>query len=406
MVTQQFKKTDLGHLPMDWDVVQTEDILKNSKGAIKIGPFGSQLKKDILVASGKKVYGQENVYNKDFDLGDRYITEAKFNELKSCELRSGDVVISMMGTVGKCTIVPKGIEQGIMDSHLLKLEIDEAKFDKNFLLHLIGESEIIKRQIRKLSVGGIMEGLSSTIVKQLNFPSPPLTEQRKIADILTTVDGQIEQTNQLIEKTKELKKGLMQKLLNRGIGHTKFKKVEFGEIPNEWEVISLGELFKVKSGQGLPANKIVEGNHPVYGGNGINAYHKEYLFEEEKIVIGRVGAKCGCVHLSKSKSWITDNALYISEKTKDFNDKFMFYLLNFLDLNKYANKNAQPVISGQKIYSIFVGMPNVDEQMKIADILSLVDLEIGYYELNKERLSELKKGLMQNLLTGKIRVNV
>ena len=144
----------------------------------------------------------------------------------------------------------------------------------------------------------------------------------------------------------------------------------------------------------------------MYGGNGIAAYHNEYIFTEPKLVIGRVGAKCGCVHMTQEKSWITDNALYITDKKIEFDDKYMFYLLGFMDLNKYANQSAQPVISGAKIYEIKSALPTVSEQRKIADIILGVDTQIEEYETKKKKLQEVKKGLMQKLLTGQIRVRV
>lgn len=209
----EFKQTEIGEIPVEWVSINTEEILLDKKGAIKIGPFGSQLKKNILVDKGVKVYGQENVFQNDFSIGDRYITSDKFDELRTCELKSGDIIISMMGTVGKCVIAPDNIEKGIMDSHLLRLQIDAKKFCKEFLMQLVSESQIVYKQIKKLSVGGIMEGLSSYIIKQLKYPCPPIPEQQKIARILFAIDKQIIQYEDKYNKLNILKRSLMQKLL-------------------------------------------------------------------------------------------------------------------------------------------------------------------------------------------------
>lgn len=159
-----FRQTKLGWIPDDWEVIDTEKMLKNKKGAIKIGPFGSQLKKEFFVKNGYKVYGQENIFENDFSIGDRFVDSDRFNQLKTCQLEVGDFAISMMGTVGKCAIIPDSIQTGIMDSHLFRLQIDENVYDKNLLIHLF-TSDMIK----KLSVGGIMDGLSSKIVKSLRL---------------------------------------------------------------------------------------------------------------------------------------------------------------------------------------------------------------------------------------------
>ncbi|MBD2006498.1 MULTISPECIES: restriction endonuclease subunit S [Cyanophyceae] len=142
------------------------------------------------------------------------------------------------------------------------------------------------------------------------------------------------------------------------------------KLPNGWRWMKLGDVLEVKSGNFLPAKAMsISGIYPVYGGNGINGYHDEFLFDEPKIVIGRVGALCGCIHLSHPKSWITDNALYVSKKKVNFDNNFMVRCLRFLDLNKQSNSMAQPLISGKIIYPIEIPLPPLDEQKRIAAIL-------------------------------------
>ena len=125
--THKFKDSQLGRIPLEWEVANFTRILIPQKDAIKIGPFGSQLKKEYLTETGYRVYGQENAFLKTFDIGERFISKDRFKLLKSCELLPGDFIISMMGTIGKCAIIPEGIKAGIMDSHLIRIRIDESK---------------------------------------------------------------------------------------------------------------------------------------------------------------------------------------------------------------------------------------------------------------------------------------
>lgn len=183
-----------------------------------------------------------------------------------------------------------------------------------------------------------------------------------------------------------------------------YKKTKLGWIPVEWEMVKLGDIVKVSSGKGLSSKKIIHGQYPVYGGNGFINYHNDFKYEKPKIIIGRVGAKCGCIHITKRNSWITDNALIVSKKTLQVYDLFLYYLLCKMDINKYADKNAQPVISGSKMYSISTVLPPLPEQQKIADILSTWDEAIqSTQELIKAKQQQ-KKALMQQLLTGKVRL--
>lgn len=154
---------------------------------MKIGPFGSALKKEYFVHEGVKVYAQENVFTGDFSIGDYYITKDKYKELQSCELHPGDLVISMMGTIGACAIFPENAEKGIMNSHLLRLQFNNETVPK-YIMYLLRDSDLIRNQIDRLSVGSIMSGLSSAVVKKLVFSIPKLAEQKKIAECLDCLD--------------------------------------------------------------------------------------------------------------------------------------------------------------------------------------------------------------------------
>jgi type I restriction enzyme S subunit len=210
----EFKDTEVGRIPMEWEVRSTEELLIDAKGSLKIGPFGSQLKKEYLQDSGYyRVYGQENVFINDFKIGTRWLSQEMFDKLRSCEIHPGEIVISMMGTIGKCVVVPEKICPGIMDSHLIRLQPDKTKVDTIYLKYVIGESSTIQSQIKALSVGGIMDGLSSGVIKRLRFPIPSLPEQRQIAVILTTIDDQIETYLTKLTALTRLKSGLMQQLL-------------------------------------------------------------------------------------------------------------------------------------------------------------------------------------------------
>jgi len=195
-----------------WDKLNLTEITLIGSDSIKIGPFGSQLKKEFLVKNGYKVYGQENVYENDVDLGNRFLDKNRFLELKSCELLPGDFIISMMGTIGKCMIMPLKMSPGIMDSHLIRLRLDSKKIDKKLLLQLFSSS-IVTSQIKQLTVGGIMEGLSSKIIKQLNFNLPSIEEQIAISSILSDIEEEIGSLESKLLKYRQIKQGMMDVLL-------------------------------------------------------------------------------------------------------------------------------------------------------------------------------------------------
>lgn len=143
------------------------------------------------------------------------------------------------------------------------------------------------------------------------------------------------------------------------------------ELPKGWRSVKLGEVLHLSSGDFLPATSMdKQGQFPVYGGNGITGFHNSYMFEEPKVIIGRVGALCGCVHLTRPKSWITDNALYVDVKKCPLDDEFLFFLLTTMDLRNLANQMGQPVISGASIYAAVCPIPPLPEQKRIAALLN------------------------------------
>ncbi|HAD97746.1 MAG TPA: hypothetical protein DCG19_10095, partial [Cryomorphaceae bacterium] len=138
-----------------------------------------------------------------------------------------------------------------------------------------------------------------------------------------------------------------------------------------WEKVELGKCIKLKSGEGLTAKKMnSEGSIPVYGGNGLAGMHDIHNVEGENIVIGRVGALCGNARFVQGKAWVTDNAFKVTEFYYSFDLKFLVYLLNHIDLRKYARQSAQPVVSNSSLKNVELSFPkSLSEQQQIVSIL-------------------------------------
>jgi len=178
--------------------------------------------------------------------------------------------------------------------------------------------------------------------------------------------------------------------------------------PSKWEMKYLHECFTLASGSTKPtdieASKPNDTYFPVYGGNGIMGYSKDVFSEETQLVIGRVGEKCGCVHLARGPHWITDNALYTKNFKIQASVEYFAYLLEYLQLSKVRNKGGQPLISQQPIYKIQINLPQKEEQLRIVNVLDKWGLAIDHTQKLIEAKMKLKKALMQHLLTGKKRL--
>ena len=176
--------------PPGWDFATVGDLAKPEKGSIRIGPFGSALKKHEYSENGIRVLGIEDVHPNQF-LSDRckYIPDAKFCELRQYEVSDGDVLVTNMGTVGRACVVPAGTQTSIISSHLIKVSLNRSRADPNYLCWMLNYSPLVVAQIRAKSHGAIMAGFNSSLLKSLRIPLPPLAEQKRIARILDAADA-------------------------------------------------------------------------------------------------------------------------------------------------------------------------------------------------------------------------
>lgn len=166
-----------------------------------------------------------------------------------------------------------------------------------------------------------------------------------------------------------------------------------------WVCDKLSNCIKLKSGDGLTAKKMIAGDFPVFGGNGIAGYHNAYNLEGKNIIIGRVGAQCGNARFTDEKIWLTDNAFKISEFKYDFNFQFLNYLLNHVDLRSYARQAAQPVISNSSLKNVELCFPtSVEEQKQIVALLDKAFAAIDQAQANIEKNIENAKELFQSKL--------
>lgn len=210
----KFKQTELGEIPEGWQIGGFEKLVDpENKNAIKPGPFGSVLKKEFYVLDGYKIYGQEQVLNNDPYYGDYYISEEKYKSLEAFKVAPKDLLISLVGTIGKTLIVPEDAKPGIINPRLLKVTLDHKNADVRFVDYLLHSPVLINQMVSR-SHGGTMSILNKGMLLSVNFPIPPKREQEEITKILSAVDEKITVNKKLLAKQTELKKGLMQDLLS------------------------------------------------------------------------------------------------------------------------------------------------------------------------------------------------
>lgn len=170
-----------------WKRVEMTDAVIGKYG-IKAGPFGSSLKKEDYAESGYRIYGQEQVIAGRFDIGDYYIGERKYQQLKSCAVTEGDLLVSLVGSFGKVLVVPAGIEPGIINPRLLKITPNQALVTPGFLASLL-QHPTVQAEFQRVAHGGTMGILNAGLLKQLKVILPPIPLQREFARRVTAVEA-------------------------------------------------------------------------------------------------------------------------------------------------------------------------------------------------------------------------
>ncbi len=181
-------------LPLSWTWCFFEDLAGPCNYPLKAGPFGSALKKEFYVEKGYKIYGQEQVIANDPFIGNYYIDKTKFDQLNSCEVAPGDILISLVGTVGRVLVLPEGIETGIINPRLIKLSLTK-KVDRSYIQYYF-QSPMLLNFISDNCQGSTMNIINLKILKQVPIPLPPLEEQKRIiakVKQLMTLCDQLEQ---------------------------------------------------------------------------------------------------------------------------------------------------------------------------------------------------------------------
>ena len=404
----------------------------------KLGNFiklqgGYAFKSSDFSEQGVPIVRISNIRNNKLDFSDAafYNNQIK-NNLSDYLIEEDDVLIAMSGaTTGKVGIASKDNLPAIVNQRVGRFVIqDKEKLSQKFLRYLVQSSDFIN-QVNIHAIGGAQPNISATQIESISLYIPQLIkEQQKIAEILSSVDAAIEKTEQVIAKTKEVKKGLIQQLLIKGIGHKEFKQTEIGEIPVEWEICSLEEISIIKGEYGIGASATeYNPSKPRYlritdiddygylSDKDIRGFDEEeyekYLLKLGDLVFARTGNTTGKTYMYRSGDGDLVYAGFLIRFRFDpelCNVAFINYLTQTKYYSDWVNVNSQrsgqPGINSNQYCKFKVALPSISEQMKIVSILDKVEEKIKIERNKLEKYAYLKQGLMQQLLTGQVRVKI
>lgn len=415
-----------------WRNYTFSEIAKKEKFAIVDGPFGTQLHSDEYTENGVPVVRIENLSFSGRFKPDNlvFISEKKAEQLKRSRVVPGDLIIAKTGaTIGKSGMFPDAFNSGIIASSCMKISCDTNFVDPKLILYMIVWEEGQKKILE--GAGGstrtsINIGPFSNI--QLYLPESK-SEQRKIAEILTAVDDAIEQTEALIRKYQRIKQGLMQDLFTRGVGENgelrceskhRFKDSEIGHIPYHWEVTDFEHLVNNITARWIPRNsgvsfpclnlENIESEIGYVNGfsDAIENASTKTIFHKEDILFGKLRPYL-------KKYWIADvdgvctTEILVFRAQRNNDPRYIYYLvqnqrfINYTISSSFGTK--MPRTSWDIIKRYKIGKPDFEEQKRISKILFTIDSQIETNRVELLKLNSLKQGLMQDLLTGKVRVN-
>lgn len=203
----------LGEIPEHWVLKRLKHLLKPRKGAIKTGPFGSQLQSSEMQAGDIKVYNQRSVLDRDFATGENYISFQKFDELRSFEAFPGDLLITTRGSIGRCSVLPVGAERGILHPCVMRIQVDPRLISTRFLEVLIQDGTIVLDQLRLMSNATTIDVIYSESLREVLIALPPPKDQDAIVEFVdretALIDEMVAKVETAIDRLQEYRAALI-----------------------------------------------------------------------------------------------------------------------------------------------------------------------------------------------------
>jgi type I restriction enzyme S subunit len=377
-----FKKTDIGAIPKDWAL----DSLKNLAD-IKTGAKNTQDKID----DGQYPF---------------FVRSQKIERINTYSF-DGEAVLTAGDGVGTGKVFH--YITGKFDFHQRVYKISDFSDRLDGYYFFLYFSNAFFNRIMSMTAKSSVDSVRMEMIANMLIPLPEKGEQKAIAKAVNDINSLIESLNRLVEKKKLIKQAAMQELLTgkrrlpRFGFNTKYKISEKGLIPEDWLVKKIGELLKVRHGKSQREVVKINGKYPILATGGEIGRADEYLYNKPSVLIGRKGTIDKPRYVS-TPFWTVDTLFY-TEVFYDYSPKYLFYKLNTINWYSYNEASGVPSLNSKTIEGIKISVPStLNEQTAIADVLTDIDVDIEGLKQRMDKCKQLKVGLMQQLLTGRIRL--
>lgn len=380
--------------------------------ALKAGPFGSSVVKDSYVQEGFRVYGQTEVID-GFDNGKNYYVDtATYERHVACDARPGDILITMMGTVGRVRVLAEGAEVGIINPRLARISVDRSRVDPEYVCHHL-EQTSVRRLLERRAQGGTMPGLTLSAIGSLRIPLPPLPEQRRIAGILRTWDEAIDAASRLIDAKRRRLDGVRARVLASWGSHPDWNTAPLSDLATRVRRKNDGAAHPVmtisaKQGFILQSDRYSRD----MAGRSVENYT---LLKRGEFSYNKGNSRTypqGCVFPLGEDSALVPN-VYISFRLRD--ESLSSYLAHVFAAGCLNRQLARFINSGVRndgllnlniddFFACRVTVPPPQVRAKQIEALDVAAQDLAASKAHLEALKRQKRGLMHKLLTGEWRV--
>jgi type I restriction enzyme S subunit len=390
--------------------------------------FSNVDKKSLAGETPVRLCNYLDVYNNIYITRNLDFMEAtaSYDEISRFAVEPGDVIITKDSEtpddIGVPAVCIENIPDLVCGYHLALIKPNCKEVDPVFLSSQIAH-ERIGRYFTLNANGSTRFGLTASTISNTPLWLPPLPEQRRIAEILDAADAAIRETERVIAKLRQVKQGLLHDLLTRGLdahGHLRdpdahpeqFKDSLLGRIPKTWEVGTIDDLGINHDRKRIPLRQSDRdqrhGKYPYYGASGIIDWIDDYIFDGDYVLLGEDGANVltrerPLAFIVRGKFWANNHA-HVYEPYPDVNIRFFRELLEWTDYTPIVRGSAQPKITQNALKHLEFVIPSYSEQNRIAAVLDAHDARIRAEEAVLAKRRQVKRGLMDDLLTGRVRV--
>ena len=407
MKETKFKDTEIGKIPEEWEIYPLSSIASDMAD----GPFGSNLKTEHYISEKQvRVVQLSNIGDDGWhDSNTKYTSFTHASTLSRCIIPTGSVLIAKMMPAGRAIICPNIDSQYILGSDVVRITCNTKVEPKYFVYYT--KSKLYLEQISDYTQGSTRQRTSISKLKTMQIVIPPAKEQHSIASALTSINNLISSLGKLIEKKKNIKQGAMQQLLT---GQIRLKG--FSE---PWVKRKLGDIGSLAMCKRIFQEETSEkGDVPFYKigtfGQQADAYITKGKYEQFKqmyrfpqkgdVLISAAGTIGRTVIYNGEPAYFQDsNIVWLAHNGKYITNNFLFYIYQRTDWNTEDTTIAR--LYNNNFNNTCIHFPSsITEQQAIANILSKMDNEITALETKKAKYEAIKQGMMQQLLTGKIRL--